>query len=313
MIHGGGHVMLSRKDIRPAQTQTLLDAGFLPVSIDYRLCPEVTLQDGPMRDVCDALTWCRTILPTLQLRRPDIKVDGSRVVAVGWSTGGHLALTLGFTAPLVGTQPPNATLAFYCPCDYEDPFWNRPNLPFGQKDETADKNLLQYDLLEGVYDHPITAYNPEPAKRALGGWMAPSDPRSRIALYMNWKGRSLRVLLNGLSSRKTPRETDSEDPIDGLPEPSLEQIQSVSPLAQIKRGAYQVPTFIIHGTEDDLIPWQQASRTHEALQQQGVAGEIRIVEGAVHLYDLYHSYDKNENAVRAIQEGYEFLSRHAAL
>ena len=55
MIHGGGHVMLSRKDVRSKQTQLLLENGRLPVSIDYRLCPEVNINDGPMTDVCDAL------------------------------------------------------------------------------------------------------------------------------------------------------------------------------------------------------------------------------------------------------------------
>jgi hypothetical protein len=34
MIHGGGHIMLSRKDIRAKQTQLLLENGLLPVSID---------------------------------------------------------------------------------------------------------------------------------------------------------------------------------------------------------------------------------------------------------------------------------------
>ncbi|KKK24813.1 hypothetical protein P175DRAFT_0558619 [Aspergillus ochraceoroseus IBT 24754] len=311
MIHGGGHVMLSRKDIRPAQTQTLLDAGFLPVSIDYRLCPEMTLADGPMRDVCDALSWCRTVLPTLTLQRPDIRVDGSRVVAVGWSTGGHLALTLGFTAPQAGVQAPNAILAFYCPSDYEDPFWKQPNLPFGQGAQLSNGSSLQYNLLEGVYDHPITAYNPPAAKRAMGGWMNPTDPRSRIALHMNWKGRALHVLLNGLSPQKS-NGISTDDYTDGLPEPSLEQIQSVSPLAHIQRGAYQVPTFIIHGTNDDLIPWQQAKRTYDELRKHDVVAEIRILEGAVHLFDLYRSYEVDENAKRVIKEGYEFLSRQAA-
>lgn len=52
--------MLSRKDIRPKQTQILLDAGFVPVSVDYRLCPETTLEEGPITDVRDALGWCAT-------------------------------------------------------------------------------------------------------------------------------------------------------------------------------------------------------------------------------------------------------------
>ena len=120
MIHGGGHIMLSRKDVRPKQTQLLLDNGFLPVSIDYRLCPETTLLEGPMTDVCDALSWARSELPSLDLGRPELQIDGGKVVAVGWSTGGHLAMTLALTSRLQNVQPPQAILAFYCPTNYED-------------------------------------------------------------------------------------------------------------------------------------------------------------------------------------------------
>ena len=110
--------MLSRKDIRPKQTQLLLDNGLLPVSIDYRLCPEVNLLEGPMTDVCDALEWARHQLPAL--KRPGVEVDGDKVVVVGWSTGGHLAMTLAWTTRLQNLKPPDAILAFYCPTDYED-------------------------------------------------------------------------------------------------------------------------------------------------------------------------------------------------
>lgn len=86
--------MLSRNDIRRKQTQFLLDNGLLPVSIDYRLCPELNIVDGPMKDVCDALRWAREELPNLPLQCPGLQLDGGRVVVVGWSTGGHLPMTL---------------------------------------------------------------------------------------------------------------------------------------------------------------------------------------------------------------------------
>lgn len=305
MIHGGGHVMLSRKDVRPSGTAILLAAGFLPVSIDYRLCPETTLPAGPMTDARDALAWARNILPHLRLRRLDMRADGTRVVAVGWSTGGHLALTLGFTAPAAGIRAPDATLAFYCPSDYEDAFWRRPNAPFGQ----GGREQGSYDLLEGVRHRPIAAYNPPPARRALGGWMSADDARSRIALHMNWTGRYLRVLLNGLSPSTGGRRVVGTDPTDALPEPSVEAVRAVSPLAQIRAGRYAVPTFIVHGTRDDLVPWQQALRTYEALQERGVEAEIRILEGAAHLFDLYKGFERDETAQRAVQEGYEMLAR----
>lgn len=111
--------MLSRKDIRTKQVQHLIRHGILPVSVDYRLCPEVNIVDGPMRDVRDAFVWTRTQLSSLKLSAsPYLQIDDSRVAVVGWSTGGTLALTLGWT-PTV--KAPDAILSFYCPTDYEDP------------------------------------------------------------------------------------------------------------------------------------------------------------------------------------------------
>lgn len=300
MIHGGGHVMLSRKDIRPAQTSTLLDAGFLPISIDYRLCPELTLLEGPMHDVRDALKWARSTLLTLPLQRRDIRPNGDKVVAIGWSTGGHLAMTLGMTSLPNEIQPPQAILAFYCPSDYEDEFWTRPNIPRGTR-----PTALEYDVMEGVNEKPITGYNVPAGTRALGGWMSPTDPRSRIAMHMNWKGQTLPVLLNGL--------TRGENDLDNLPAPTKQQVQSISPLAQIRAGRYKTPTFIVHGTRDDLIPWEQARRTYDELIDAGVPAEARIVQGAVHLFDIYDGYEEDEGAKRAVRQGYEFLMAHVGL
>lgn len=113
-------MIFSRKDIRPPQTRLLLEKGFLPISLDHRMCPEINLSQGPMVDICDALAWARNELPQLELRRSDIKVDGEKVVVIGWSSGGQLAMSLGWTAPQRGLKPPSAILAFYCPSDYED-------------------------------------------------------------------------------------------------------------------------------------------------------------------------------------------------
>lgn len=120
MIHGGGHVTLSRRAVRPAQTRHLLKLGFLPVAIDYRLCPEISLVDGPIADVCSAYIWARTELPKiLMAAEPKVQVDPRRIVAIGWSTGGHLAMSLGWTAGAEGQPAPNAVLSFYAPTDFE--------------------------------------------------------------------------------------------------------------------------------------------------------------------------------------------------
>ncbi|MCJ1352385.1 MAG: hypothetical protein MMC33_002369 [Icmadophila ericetorum] len=302
MIHGGGHIMLSRKDIRSKQTSLLLEHGLLPVSVDYRLCPEVALAEGPIPDVCTALQWARQMLPALKLQRPDIRPDGDKVVVVGWSTGGTLALTLAWTAPQIGLKPPDAILAFYCPTDYESDFWKQPNVPVGTEPHVDES----YDLLEGVHEKPITGYNIPPSKRALGGWLSNSDPRSRIALHMNWKGQTLPIILGGLSNKSELNSNGSgSNRWLSLPQPDPAAIASVSPYSQVVRGNYRVPTFVIHGTKDDLIPWRQTQRFWEALHDQGVPAGMAIIEGGLHLFDLH--YDADGKYSEATRQGYEFL------
>lgn len=118
MIHGGGHMTLSRKWVRPYQTKHLLANGFIPISVDYRLCPEINLVDGAIKDVRDAYVWARDTLPQELLSRGIIS-DGHKIVVIGWSTGGHLALSIGWTAKDAGVPPPSAILSFYAPLDFE--------------------------------------------------------------------------------------------------------------------------------------------------------------------------------------------------
>ncbi|KAF2117245.1 Alpha/Beta hydrolase protein [Lophiotrema nucula] len=235
MIHGGGHVMHSRKDIRPEQTQMLLDAGFLPVSIDYRLCPELSLVQGALIDVRDALCWARETLPTLTFPgRPDLNIDGDRVV-------------------------------------------------------------------DGLFEQPIVAYSPPASTRLLGGWMSLQDPRSRIVLYMNWNGAALPILINGLS-KEIARDERTK-----IPMPNREQIRSISPLAHIQDGTYRTPTYLIHGTADDLVPWQQSKRMMDALQEKGVPVHLQLLESEPHLFDMFRRSRRNGPAAAAIIGSINFL------
>ena len=99
--------------------RTLIAQGFLPISVDYRLCPEISLSEGPMADCCDALKWARETLPTISLCMPGIKPDPSKVAAIGWSSGGQIAMSLSYTACAKGIRAPDVILAMYPPSDME--------------------------------------------------------------------------------------------------------------------------------------------------------------------------------------------------
>lgn len=300
MIHGGSHIMFTRKDVRPPQTRLLLERGFIPVALDHRLCPEVSLSEGPMTDVCDALEWSRNTLPSLHFKRRGLQIDGERVVVVGWSSGGQLAMSTAWTAPQRGLRPPEAILAFYCPTNYEDEWWTRPIQPVG-----AEDTGLQYDVLEAVQDEPITNYG------LVGAWEPLSDPRiltdarCRIVLHINWKAQTLPVITGGLPSRKKASESPDGRDWNALAQPSLEQIRAVSPMAHIQAGSYKTPTFLIHGTADDLIPWQQSQGTYEVMIQKGIPAELALVEGAPHITDL--SSNPDSKGWQAALRGYDFI------
>ena len=326
MIHGGGHVMLSRKDIRPRQLQHMLTSGLLPISVDHRLCPELSLTSGPMTDLCHALEWSRNILPSIPLSRTDIAADGTRIVVIGWSTGGMLAMSLGWTAPTRGLEPPEAILAFYCPTDYESEWWGRPHFPWRTSQADAER---KYDLWDAVRENPITGYNISSA-RAPGGWMSTLDARARIPLHMNWTAQTLPVLLGALTLEKKADRLASSGtaardgfsrqvppPHDGhsyLAQPSVVEIRAISPLAQIREKTYRVPTYLIHGSQDDFIPWQETQRTYDELIRQGVPAGVDIVQGGGHMFEMLGVPGDDDGRVwRSVLEGYHFLFERVGL
>lgn len=309
MIHGGGHVMLSRKDVRPRQIQLLLDHGILPVAVDYRLCPETTILEGPITDVSDAYAWARRVLPSLTWRQAcggrQLTIEPDRVVAIGWSTGGTLAMSLAWTSAPRGLPPPEGILVFYCPTNYEDDFWRRRNVPDHSEPYSHDTS---FDILEGVRAAPITAYNVPPELVAAGGWMTPKDARSRLVLHMNWRGQTLPVLFRGLPHRGAVPPGEAAGYAQ-MPQPPLDDIVRASPYAQIVRGNYKSPTHIVFGTKDDLIPWQQAQQTADALRDAGVESGLTLLPDQPHLFDMFR--DPDGKRWEAVLAGYKFLLEKA--
>ena len=112
---------MSKSSVRPSQTTLLLEHGILPVSLDYRLVPEINIYDGAMTDIRDGLSWARNKLPTIAKRR-GLELDTKNVVVIGWSAGGQLAMSTAWMCD----EPPKAILAFYAPCDFESPGQHPP-------------------------------------------------------------------------------------------------------------------------------------------------------------------------------------------
>ncbi|CAI7616564.1 unnamed protein product [Penicillium glandicola] len=306
VIHGGGHVLLSRKDVPARQILWLLDNGILPISIDYRLCPEETFIDGPVSDVCTAFVWARNKLPELNLQHSNIQIDAERIGIVGWSSGGTLALTLGWTPRQLGVRPPDAVLAFYCPCDYEDEYWTTSQAAEPWADEI--KIDSKSSLLDGVEEHPITSHGLiYSTRKHIIDCIHPSNARARIYWHMVRNGQTLPVLCNGLP-HLSAISVDKAERLKIMEQPSCEDVRKFSPLAHMKDGEYTVPTFFVHGKSDTFIPWQQTKRAYDILREHGVPTGISLPEGEAHLFDM--EYDPRGTKWDACEKAYMFLQEH---
>ena len=120
------------------------------------------------------------------------------------------------------------------------------------------------------------------------------------------------ILINGLPSKKKLRGRSAES-FTNMPMPSKDQIVSISPYAQIELGNYRTPTFILHGTEDDLVPCQQSRDTIAALMKKGVDCGVGVARGAGHLFDIFDSADPAGTGDAVVREGYEFLMKHTGM
>ncbi|KJZ75225.1 hypothetical protein HIM_05419 [Hirsutella minnesotensis 3608] len=285
MIHGGGHMTLSRKAIRPFQTLHLLSNGFLPVSIDYRLCPEVSLIDGPFADVRDAYQWARVKLPDIARQR-GFDLDASKIVVVGWSSGGHLAMSLGWTAEEIGLPPPTAILSFYAPVDFES-----GELDSNRRTTVPGRTMDLERIMAALPSTPITNYtNVANSDSSELGWLRPGDARSELVLALLKDGIGLPLLLNGLP--RTPQAavatntTHSSSMPEWLSPPSPERVASISPLARLRAGQYSVPTYLIHSTADEIAPFAAAERFTSELKARGVRHGLLPLENMSHLHDL---------------------------
>ncbi|KAG9187871.1 hypothetical protein G6011_05742 [Alternaria panax] len=291
MIHGGGHMTLSRKAVRPAQTKFLLSHNILPISVDYRLVPEVNVIEGPFSDVRDAYVWIQTKLSTI-MSRHGIPIDVTRIVSIGWSTGAHLAMSLAWTTKELNIPPPAAILGFYGPTDFESGSLEKHHSEkhYG---EFPSRRMRLEKIMQSLPRTPVTNYGTMMDSSQLG-WIKPGDPRSELIFAVLKEGIGLNVLLYGLSHEALALKPDSA------------LVGAISPMAHVREGSYDVPTFIIHGVEDEIVPFKTAELFIKELENSGVECGFLPLPGVRHIHDL-HLKPGSKEWRDQVEPGYRFL------
>jgi len=165
-IHGGALMMGDRKmSSRPGSLlDTLLNAGYVVVSIDYRLAPNVKL---PMiiEDVRDAYSWVRKSGPQL------CRIDPKQIFVMGQSAGGYLTQMTGFCV-----QPrPRALVSFWGYGDIAAEWYSRPDAFYRQQplvtkeeaEKPGSRKLYLYCRQQGLWPKVVTGHDPDTEPRAF--------------------------------------------------------------------------------------------------------------------------------------------------
>ncbi len=126
-IHGGALIMGNRGQIDRELLRKLLEAGYVVVSIDYRLAPETKLP-AILEDLEDACKW-------LRLQGPELfGINPERMAFMGGSAGGYLTLSSGFRV-----EPrPKALVSFWGYGDVAGDWYSRPD-PYYSKQPAVPK------------------------------------------------------------------------------------------------------------------------------------------------------------------------------
>jgi acetyl esterase/lipase len=187
-IHGGALIMGDRRGIDRALAGDLINAGYVVVSIDYRLAPETKLP-AILEDVRDAFAWVRKDGPRL------FGAEAERIVVLGGSAGGYLTLMSGF---LIEPRP-RALVSFWGYGDIAGDWYSRPDA-FYRKQPLVSEN----EARAAVGTHALA----EPP---------PSNQRGRFYLYCRQNGLWTKEVA-GLDALKEPKALDPFCPIRNVTE-----------------------------------------------------------------------------------------------
>jgi acetyl esterase/lipase len=126
-IHGGALIMGDRHGIDRTLRDELVGAGYVLVSIDYRLSPETKLP-GILDDVRDAFAWIRSEGPKTFGARTE------RIAVLGGSAGGYLTLCTGF---LIEPRPV-ALVSFWGYGDIAGDWYARPDAFYRRQPQVSE-------------------------------------------------------------------------------------------------------------------------------------------------------------------------------
>lgn len=275
-LHGSAWYLLD-KDVGTRTFFAHLAAqGHVVIDVAYRLCPEADVF-GMVADAKRAVAWVKA-------RAVELGVSPDRIVLMGGSAGGHVALLAAYTP-----EHPDLT-----PGDLRD----------------VDTSVLAVVSYYGVVD--LRAYE-ETARRFEPPDGAPERVRPvrpgpfAARLYRGIFGRTLRP---DLLPPLPPHRHMMRDLVGGLPGEIGARFDLASPIHHVNPAC--PITLHFQPEHDHIVPVESARHFHRALVEAGVPSLYLELPRAMHAFDLLVPPLLSPAGQAALHDLERFLARIAA-
>ncbi|KAK6432055.1 hypothetical protein LTR95_011782 [Oleoguttula sp. CCFEE 5521] len=250
VFHGGGLIVGSADIVPRPQIEWLVNNGFLVVIPNYRLVPQVNGQVS-YADCEEAYDWAVSTLPDIMSATHGVTIDSGRLVTMGHSVGGSIALHV------AAHKHVKAVAAFY------------PSLYLSDTSTTSHKptNVPPFGMMPDFEPTPddwatIKPVNKQLSEAPLGIPGLPPSPRTK------WQ---MSILKNGQWAKIACPDGDYE---------------ALDPVA--RQESILPPTIIVQGDADN-VPGSSlalAERAIQDLKARGTDVRLQIVPEATHMFDL---------------------------
>lgn len=201
-IHGGGWCMGNKSEFKDFQVN-MAKMGIASASVQYRLIPK---HKFPAQ-----IDDCTNALKYLAAEKVKFKIDPKRVMTMGGSAGGHLALLLGFST--VKDCEIKGIVNVCGPTDFR----NFQSTPVGDIALKAGTKMTSSELVVAL--------------------LGTDDKKAKI-------------------------------------------YETASPITWVRKDS--PPVLTLHGSDDDLVPFSQASALHDALKKAGAKETLMKIKGGNH-------------------------------
>ncbi|CAG7923871.1 unnamed protein product [Penicillium olsonii] len=280
-IHGGAFMLGHSRMVSLPQISDCLARGWIVLVPNHRLCPAVNILEGPMQDIRDLLSWIQDGHLDNVISSCGYCADLDNIAAFGTSSGGHLALSLGFDVP----KPVKAILSLYGSVHFADPAWRIP-LPHVAKKLPSD---LTPEFLNKIYDEypvPTDSSVSLEGQTEAGTGKGPdfSKPRDAFAFTQIASGTVIDVIY---SSKDDPGMT------------------RVDPILNVKDGF--PPTYIVHGMADTMVPIGLSRALLQKLKDHGVRCGMTEVPDEEHTFAAMMEVGSKTWWLQ--REGFDFLEQ----